>query len=202
MIDIETTHIAYSIKQGDRQAFSELFDVHYSYLCKVAFTFLNDFDDSEEIVQGSFIKLWENREKIDADQDLKYYLIRIVKNESLNHLKHIKVKLKYADYYEKNSDVLTPDGSDTLIQEELNDKINEIINELPDQCRKIFEMSRFKGLKYKEIAKELSLAEKTVEQQISKALKRLRTGLTNYLPSLTFISIQLNQIFGGGLRMY
>ncbi len=188
MTDSNYDIIAHKIKDGDEKAFGAFFDQFYISLCKYAYGYVQDYEQSEEIVQGAFVKLWEERSRIDPLQSIKSYAFRIVGNQSLNYLKHLKVRSKYQQY-------VMDTGMDSFglpSEFDVFDKVNEAVSELPVQCRKVFELSRFDGLTHKEIAQELGCSQKTVEGHMNKALKRLRTSLRDFL----FIVIILNFLWG------
>ncbi|TKG95468.1 RNA polymerase sigma-70 factor [Puteibacter caeruleilacunae] len=170
------------ISEGDELAFELLYRRYYARLCAFANKFLFDHAAAEEVVQDVFFNIWEGRALLDDEQALKSYLFRSVQNRSLNVIASNKVKDKYADVIKDiywNSDEF--DAHDSLLAKELNEKFLEAINSLPEQCRKIFLMSRNEGKKYKEIAEELNVSVKTVETQMNRALKRLKTDLAEYL---------------------
>jgi RNA polymerase sigma-70 factor, ECF subfamily len=174
--------LAWRIKHGDEQAFELLFHKFYVRLCGFANKFLNDPDESREVVQEAFTRLWEGHSEIDSDNCLKGYLFRIVENISLNRLQHKKVESKYIEIYKLvyiDHREFSPE--DSLMARELDVNINLAIGKLPVECRKVFEMSRVKGLKYKDIADTLHISVKTVEAQMSKALRHLRLELGDYL---------------------
>ncbi|SDL58574.1 RNA polymerase sigma-70 factor, ECF subfamily [Siphonobacter aquaeclarae] len=173
-----------ALRQGDERAFETLFRKHYEALCRYANGILQDYDEAEEIVQQTFVKIWEQREDLYIEFSLKAYLYRAVHNHSLNRLKHYKIRQEYADhqqFFYQNDHARADDG---LYQSDLEKKLADAIRQLPEQCRRIFEMSRFEELKYQEIADILGISPKTVENQIGKALKILRGELADFLPAL------------------
>jgi RNA polymerase sigma-70 factor (ECF subfamily) len=141
-------------------------------------------DVAEEIVQEVFIKLWERREELEFNSSVKSYLFRAVHNTSLNYLRHLKVREEHRQYAEERHQLLSMEYSDGLEEKELENRIWDAIGRLPEQCARIFQMSRFEGLKYREIADKLGISPKTVEVQMGKALRRLREDLKDYLPTL------------------
>jgi RNA polymerase sigma-70 factor, ECF subfamily len=169
------------IKMGDRQAFELLFRKYFARLCIFSAKFLDDPEESRETVQDVFARLWEGRDDIDCEENLEAYLFRITQNTCINKLRHNKVKSKYAEIYKMVyiDNEISPHES--FIANELNDRINVSVSNLPPRCKSVFEMSRFDGLKYNQIATILNISVKTVEAQMSKALKILRTELRNYL---------------------
>lgn len=162
----------------------------YSY----AFTILKDEADAEEITQVVFMKLWEKRGSVSADTSLKAYLYRMVHNDCMNLLKHKSVVLKFQKektYIMKNE---SEDGGKKILSSQLENKLSHALRELPEQCRTIFQLSRFEDLKYREIAEHLGISEKTVENQMGKALKLLRIKLVDFLPLLIMIIASMKKI--------
>lgn len=182
--------LALRIKLGDEQAFELLFRKYYMRLCGFANKFLNDPEESREIVQEVFMKIWEGREDIDPEDSLKSYLFKIAQNLSLNRLRKKKVESKYVEIYKLvYIDHSEFSSYESLLARELEDNITTAINTIPPKCKRVFELSRMEGLKYDEIAKTLNISVKTVEAQMSKALRILRLELKDYLEILIFILI-------------
>ncbi len=165
------------IQANDEKAFEQLFKQYYTPLCRYAYTLLHDKIASEEVVQEVFFRIWLTRNKIQIRNTVASYLLRAVKNQSLNQLiKKARLgtvsleTLSSADtYYDPYEEEDQPDA------DELQQKLIIAIESLPVQCRKIFELSRFEKKKYKEIAKELNISVKTVEAQMGIAFKKLRS---------------------------
>ncbi|HUX58735.1 MAG TPA: RNA polymerase sigma-70 factor [Bacteroidales bacterium] len=174
--------LALRIKLGDELAFEILFHRYFIRLCSFANKFLNDPDQAQEIVQESFVKIWENRKDIDPEDSLKSYLFQIVKNLSLNKLRRKKVESKYIEIYKLvYIERQEFSAEESLLSKELEENIANAIKKLPAKCRIVFELSRIEGLKYREIADNLHISVKTVESQMSKALRFLRIELSDYL---------------------
>ncbi len=173
-----------SIKNGNEAAFEKVFKTYFRNLHAFAYTFMKDDIIAEEIVQNVFFRIWEKKEQLQIDDSLKAYLYRSVHNESLNHLKHLKIKNSFQLQYSGNMESSNQDASNQMMAAELENDIQKAISELPPQCRTIFQMSRFEQLKYQQIADQLNISIKTVENQMGKALKVLRSKLVEYLPFL------------------
>jgi RNA polymerase sigma-70 factor (ECF subfamily) len=167
--------------QQDDVTFEVLFKTHYKALHAYAMVILKDEDDAEEIVQQLFLKFWEKRTLLTVQTSLKAYLYKCVYHDSLNFLKHQKVKTKYQDLTQHSMDNAYTPAVNRLELSELQEQINLALNDLPEQCRTIFQMSRFEELKYREIADELGLSIKTVENQMGKALRIMRVKLADFL---------------------
>ena len=176
-----STHKTFKIES--KADFEKLFNTHYSNLCAYANNFLKDVDASEEVVQEILFKLWTNKESIVITTSIQSYLFRAVRNASLNVIKHIDIREDYKlhNEYEMQNTLST---EDEMIVSELDLKIRKAIDQLPMERKKVFLLSRYEGLKYKEIAEKLNISVSTVENQMVKALKFLRTELKDYLPWL------------------
>lgn len=149
----------------------------YSY----AYTILKDEVQSEEMVQGVFLKLWEKKSHIKVEQSIKSYLYRMVHNDCMNVLKHENVKAKFVKEKIYTMQNENESAGKKIQATELEERLRAALRELPEQCRTIFQLSRFEEMKYREIADHLGIAEKTVENQMGKALKLLRLRLADYL---------------------
>lgn len=176
-----------ALKEGDETAFEMIFKSYYEPLCNYAFTFILDRDEAEEIVQATFLNVWEKRGTITIETSLKAYLYRAVRNSCLNTIKHAIIKRKHAAETMFVSDKSHEAVSQSVISSELDQKIGDALLVLPEQCRLVFKMSRFEELKYAEIAEQLNISIKTVENQIGKALKIMREELKEYLPILIML---------------
>jgi len=177
------------LKDGDQTAFELLFHFYYPGLVIYSSQFTVDRYEAEEIVQNFFVRFWQKRQQISTADSLKNYFFSSVKNSSLNLLKHKKVEAKYLKELGDLSNQHLVYDPDLYVATELQEKIKNSIDRLPDKCREIFIMSRIRGLKNEEIALELNLSKRTVETQISKALKVLRIELKDYLGLLLLFGI-------------
>ncbi|MGC1241442.1 MAG: RNA polymerase sigma-70 factor [Chryseosolibacter sp.] len=167
---------------GDITAFEMLFRTYYQPLCHYAYSFLQDKEDAEEIVQSTFLMVWEKRETLAIRTSVKPYLYAMVRNACLNVLKHEKIKQKYAGEEIAMADRSHDSVSQAVASHELEYRIQLALEELPEQCRMVFKLSRFEELKYAEIAKQLDISIKTVENHMGKALRIMREQLKDYLP--------------------
>ena len=185
-----TTSEFETLKQGDTRAFDAIFRTYYQPLCIYAKKILQgDPAQAEDIVQQTFVKLWEARTKIDIQTSLKSYLYKSVHNTALNKLRHLKTKTKYQEHALRQLEL--HHSYQPEVHQELSQKIKAAISSLPKQCRYIFELSRFEELKYREIADQLQISVKTVETQMGKALKILRLQLAEYLVALILLYLSI-----------
>jgi RNA polymerase sigma-70 factor (ECF subfamily) len=174
-------HLDNELQHGNRKLFNQLFTDYYVNLCRFSYTYLRDNDTSEEIVQEVFINLWEQRDSIDINSSIRSFLYTSVKNRSLNYIRNQKTRVRHEDEFAREQTSKVGHIINFCEREELNHIIDQSIAELPEQCRTIFEMSRTQNLTYKEIAQQLNIMPKTVENQMGIALKKLRSKLSPYL---------------------
>ena len=175
------------LAKKDESAFEQVFKTHFKSLHAYAFTILKDEAEAEEMVQQVFFKLWDRAENLSFTGSVAAYLYRAVHNESLNYLKHQKVKTSHQLHVAYSMKNQQEHMQGKMMSRELEKKINEALNELPEQCRTVFQLSRFEDMKYREIAGKLDISVKTVENHMGKALKLLRAKLVDFLPLLLIL---------------
>lgn len=181
------------IRNGDENAFRELFLLQYAGLCAYANKYVNDVDQAEEVVQDLFFNIWKKRDKLEINLSIEAYLFRSVRNACLNILKHIRIREIYKVAHEQEIRESESNQANTLEAGELEEAIEIAIESMPPERKRIFKMSRIDGLKYREIADILNLSVKTVEAQMGKALKYLRDTLEDYFIWLFIIMYFLNR---------
>jgi len=170
----------------DKPAFEKLFKSHFLHLCNFASQYVSDMDAARDICQKVFILLWENRENINPDQNIRSYLFTAVKNRSLNYIRdHKKYRSRVLDIDIQDVDMAFEE--DQFAAADLESKIAKALNSLPEKCRQVFEMSRYQDKKYQEIADELAISKKTVEAHMSRALRTMREDLKEYLHLLLIL---------------
>ncbi len=161
------------IKCNDSIALKVLYEKYYSSLCYFSSKFVKNTEIAEEVVSDVFLNIWMKRGRIEIRTSLKIYLYTSVRNRSLNYLKQIKIDfedLETADKENKSSEL----GADRIINyEELNDKINHLLKQLPEKREIVFRLNRVNGLSYKEISEILSISINTVQNQMVRAVKFL-----------------------------
>jgi RNA polymerase sigma-70 factor, ECF subfamily len=169
------------IRNGDIKAFESLFKKYYAPLCQFAAGYVKDKDTAEEIVQDFFYNYWKNRESMTVRISVKAYLYMAVRNNCLKYQRMMGVRQKHAEeVMAVKQEIHEPDQYLQLETKELQQKIDEILGQLPERCSLIFRMSRYEGMKYREIAEALSVSVKTVEANMGKALQELREKLGKY----------------------
>jgi RNA polymerase sigma-70 factor, ECF subfamily len=183
-VELSDKKVLEEIQSGSETAYEMMFRIYYQPLCRYAYSFLQDKEEAEEVVQATFIALWEKRSSIDIQTSFKAYLYRMVRNSCLNVIKHEKIKQQHVAHELAVMEVSYESVSQKVYASELELKIAEAIKTLPEQCRYVFQLSRFEELKYQEIAEQLQISVKTVENHMGKALRVMREQLKEYLPIL------------------
>lgn len=173
---------------SDLDAFKKIFNHYNASLVTYAKYFVLDIEQAKDISQDTFISFWENRKKIKSPEALKSFLFKSLRNNCLNYLKHNSIKEKYNNkvvYEIKKMELQHPDSLNKTFLDyqhsELSQILDNALEKLPDERRKIFEMSRFEGVKNKDIAEKLNISVRTVDTQIYRALKFLRDSLKEIL---------------------
>jgi RNA polymerase sigma-70 factor (ECF subfamily) len=182
--------------EGNEKAFRMIFDKYYQGLLHFAFSYVGDSFVAENIVQDSFVWLWEKHKELEKDSNLNALLVRTVKLKAWNHLEKqrrriiIEKNIYDETVRELNLKLYTLDSINTtsLYIDEIKEIIQNIISNLPEQTKTIFNLSRNEYLSNTEIAKKMNLSEKSVEYHISKVLKQLRVALYSYLKMLVFLN--------------
>jgi RNA polymerase sigma-19 factor, ECF subfamily len=172
-----------AIQNGDLLAYEELYKKYYVYLCFAAEHITRNHSDAEEIVSDVFVRLWNLRKRTEITLSVKAYLIRAVRNASINYIEQNAKRLKSTENLSSADLKVLAWDSDYplghLYEKELQDILTNCINELPEACREIFLLSRDKDLKYAEISNKLGISVNTVKSQIKIALSRLREAVKN-----------------------
>lgn len=174
------------IKEGDVKSFELMFREYYSPLLLYAVSIVRSHEVAEEIVQNLFYVLWRDREKLHIWQSLKSYLYKSIKNRSLQYCEHQEVREKYKEYIEVNTSLsgLSDSPQEVMEYRELEQLINITLEKMPERRLSIFRMHRYENKKYAEIANTLSISQKTVEAEMSKALQLLRKEIESYTRQL------------------
>lgn len=170
-----------SLKINNESEFNELFNLHYEELCKIVLPILHDPDVAEDVVQDVFAKLWVKRATLEVTTSFKAYLYKASVYRALDHLR--KQKSTNAAHIEiKNTSSFSHNSTDSQVNmKELTDAINSGMEQMTDNMKVIFQLSRFTGLKNREIAEELNISIKTVESNMGKALKIMHTYLSSFI---------------------
>jgi len=179
---LEEQYLIKGLKTRNKVVFDFIFHYYYSGLCAYCEKITGKQDVAEDIVQELFVTLWIKCGQIQIVSSLKNYLFTSVKNRSLDYLKHEQRKTRKLSRFAQEKEPPENLSSLWFAEAELQVVVEKSLEKLPPRCREIFELSRFEGLKNQEIADKLGLSKRTVELQVSNALKKLRTDLKDYLP--------------------
>ncbi len=176
-----------ALRLGDESAFDTLFRRYYAPLCRYAYPLTDhDIDEAEEVVQQIFVKCWDQRATLAVQWSVKAYLYKMVYNRCLNRIRDARTREQYKIYNAQQLEQGHDPQSGSA--RELSERLQKALLALPRECRRIFELSRFEELKYREIADQLNISIKTVETQMGKALRILRVELADYLVMIWWIS--------------
>ena len=173
------------IKDDDEQAYTMLFDRIYDGLLKLAFYFVKDYQYAEDIVSDVFVNFLKRRDTIGSIDSVEAFFHTAIRNQSLKHIRKHKYTSTLMTGSSRNHHEIVSDSKpdQDLMDKELYDIISASLTKLPTQRRVIFELVKYEQLKYKEVAKILSISEKTVEKHMSAALKVVRKVTRDYLES-------------------
>jgi RNA polymerase sigma-70 factor (ECF subfamily) len=169
------------IRKGDVKAFEWLFRQYYEKLCQWAYHYLRDLDSSEEVVQDLYYHLWRNRATMKFHVSAKSYLYKAVSNNCKmlirNRGRRSAIEAEIVSLNTESAE----EPEELLEVKEIREVVNKTLEELPEKPAQIFRMSRYEGLKYREIAEKLSISIKTVEANMGKALRVFRKNLQEYI---------------------
>ena len=167
------------IAHGDQRKFSQLMELTSEELLWFAIGFLKNKEIAEEIVSDVYVKIWNNRAHLEEIINLKSYLFICVRNGCLSHLRKVKnEKIIYTDSVNEYSFLPVEGPEDSLIEKEIIEQIYAAIETLPCKCKLAFTLAKINGLKYREIAEVLDITEKTVNNHLVLAVKKI-TELLN-----------------------
>lgn len=191
-MDKQGQQILQHLRAGDEQGINMLFSSYFAPLCLTAHRIVNNSDTAKDIVQDVFVRIWSQREKLHINTTLQAYLKRSVVNASIDHKRKgyelRKVRLEDAAISSRETPGPQSDSADKLVEgKDAAEQVDRAIAELPDRCRLVFTLSRHEGMTYSQIAKKLEISPKTVENQMTKALKSLRLSLSALLTLCIFL---------------
>ncbi|APU97537.1 RNA polymerase sigma-70 factor [Sphingobacterium siyangense] len=170
------------IQQDDSLAFEALYDRYWKTLYYQAARKTNSLEDAQEIVQNIFTSLWLRRHQLQIKSNLASYLAVAVKYKVF---KYLAQQYKQKAFKHDTEWVDFDNSTENWLQfEELRVRLDQLVSELPEKCQLVFKLSREEGLSYKQIAESMNISVKTVETQLSRALKKIRTGIQRFLITL------------------
>jgi RNA polymerase sigma-70 factor (ECF subfamily) len=175
--DISDNLLVTRIRCNDKDAFKTLYDRYNKKIYFFSLRYLSNNIEAEELVQSVFINVWEHRESLDANISVKNYIYKAAVNYIYNYLKKKAIRARFVESEIKKGEIHSNLTYEQVFYHDLERSISAIVEALPSQQKKIFQLSRYEGLTHKEIAKKLDLSERTVENQIFRSLKKIRNIL-------------------------
>ena len=189
MDDITEHNLIQALKQGSHKAFELLYQMYAKRLYAYCLQFTKSVEDSEDIVQEVFIKLWTNHAKIKQEDTLSSLLFIMAKHHLINTYRTRLLQPVFEDYLAYTEKLSVDDTHYKVEYDEFVRQVRKIMETLPTTQQKVIALSRFQQLSNKEIAKKLSLSEQTVKNQLSIGIKSLREKLGGFMLSLVFLTI-------------
>ena len=178
---LDDKDILEKLNNNDERAIELLFERFFDYLCAVVYRVIHDYEAARDVVQDIFLDLWKKRQTITVETALRPYLRRAAVNRALNYIKRRKIITNDDEDAALDLPSNSISGQADMERAELETRIYSVIESLPPKCKLVFGMSRFENMSYQEIADALDISVKTVENQISKALKILRSEIYVYM---------------------
>ena len=175
----ETDHILLQLlKTSDPQGFKALFQRYYKTLCIQAYLLLQDEGEAEDLVQDVFVKFWQERKFEIVQQSLGAYLTTMVKHAALNMLKHKSRVNRKENTYQERIDII--ENTHVMEIQVMAQMVQSVIAQLPEQCKRIFELVCVEGKKYQDAAAIAGVTVNTVKTQLRRAFAKLRESLRDY----------------------
>lgn len=170
-----------SLKINNEIEFNDLFNLHYEELCRIVMPIVQDKAVAEDIVQDIFVKLWIRRDELEINTTIKGYLYKSAVYRALDHLRKIKNTNKVNEELRYSANNQHNNTDEKIREKEVAEAINKGMDQMSDNMKIIFQLSRFSGLKNREIAEELNISIKTVESNMGKALKIMHVYLAPFI---------------------
>ncbi|MGC3944684.1 MAG: RNA polymerase sigma-70 factor [Chryseolinea sp.] len=168
------------LRRDDRHAMNELFELYYVPLCRFACAYVT-LDEAEELVSDVFVGVWKARKTINIESSVRAYFYASVRYACYRVISSKKISTLSLDELEDVVDVVGARGADDeVIFQETQSFVSSVVQHLPPKCRQVFIMNRYDSLSYKEIAEVMNISEKTVENQLVKALQVIRANLLQF----------------------
>lgn len=168
------------IKADNMFAFDVLYKKYSNRVYKFGHSILKSQEESENLMQDVFLNLWENRHKVEKDSSVKSYVFTITYNSAISIIRKKARESEFVEYLKTLQEINEDPVNIELEYNELADKLDEIIRELPQRQKEVYLLHKVEGLKYSEIAERLNISLNTIENHMSRALKTIREKLGNY----------------------
>jgi RNA polymerase sigma-70 factor (ECF subfamily) len=172
--EINDKTLAQKIKTGDKDAYQKLFEKYAPRIYRFAFSYLKNKPDAEELVQNVFLKIWEKRNLLDSSQNIKAFVFKVAVNTIYDFIRKKNMEYAFEDYARLNYSPGEDSTWHSIIFEEMQQNLRQLVSQLPEQQQKIFQLSKLDGLSNDEIARQLNLSKRTVENHLYRALTFLK----------------------------
>lgn len=193
MLEASEQNLLNALRHDDERALRQIFDQHYPKLLGDVYRLVPDEDTCKDLAQEVFVDLWRKRTELDIHTSLRAYLRRAAVNKTLNYLKIQKrTLLDEPAHLEQLADDSAQEIRQKQGQETLEQALHAAIDALPEKCRLVFSLSRFEQRSHREIAEQLDISVKTIENQITKAMKLLREALAGRTDLSPIVILWLN----------
>ena len=186
--NLTDTELFLLLKQDDGRAFDEMYERYFILLLNAAFKRLQSKEDALEIVQDLFVQLYFKRKQIEHSYNIGGYLQMMLRNKIIDRFREQLVRKKHIYQLQQFKTETTADAEDKLDVKILEQKINEVIDQLPDKCREVFLLSRFHNLSHQAIAEKLNISQSTVEKHIMKAIRIVKKHVASFQVNALFLT--------------
>ena len=177
--NISDSELAYKIKAGEKNAYQELFERYAPRIYQFSLSYLKNQADAEELVQDVFLKIWEKRDTLDQSKNIKSFIFKIAVNTIYDFIRHKNIENAFSDFVRSNSEVGSNNTWHSVIFDEMQENLQKLLSQLPEQQQKIFQLSKEEGFSNEEIATKMNLSKRTVENHLYRAVSFLRENFNN-----------------------
>ncbi|MFV0268183.1 MAG: RNA polymerase sigma factor [Draconibacterium sp.] len=191
--EISDQYLASRIKKDDKKAFQKLFERYAPRIYNFSLSYLKDENDTEELVQNVFLKIWEKRDLLNTSQNIKAFIFKIAVNTIYDFIRRKNIEGAFLDYARLNYTANENYTWHSVIFEEMQQNLNALLAQMPEQQQKIFRLSKLEGFSNDEIAQQMNLSKRTVENHLYRAL----TFLKKHFASESFIALLFFHIICG-----
>jgi RNA polymerase sigma-70 factor (family 1) len=188
--NMNDAQLTYLVKTGVKEAFQELFERYGSRIYQFSYSYLRNREDSEELVQDVFLKIWEKRESLDRSKNIKAFIFKIAVNSLYDLIRRKNIEKAYKDFAVANFVQPTDHTWHQVIFDEMLENLDRLVKQMPPERQRVFKLSREEGLTSDEIARKLNLSKRTVENQLFRAVAFLKKNYTTEsLFAMLFLSL-------------
>jgi RNA polymerase sigma-70 factor (family 1) len=188
--NMNDAQLTYLVKTGVKEAFQELFERYGPRIYQFSYSYLRDREDSEELVQDVFLKIWEKRESLDRSKNIKAFIFKIAVNSLYDLIRRKNIENAYKDFAAANFVQTTDHTWHKVIFDEMLENLDRLVKQMPPERQRVFKLSREEGLTSDEIARKLNLSKRTVENQLYRAVAFLKKNYTTEsLFAMLFLSL-------------